>query len=199
MCEPQIGPVSEALLEPAPLDVTLDCSWAGEAGCTGEDEEAGAGEPRVGEENSRRLNGTLPDQRHQQPYTVAGASGRPGQHTLVPAAPYAAGGGAGGGGGGRLVAVPPPRAMRLAVVGLEVMPDLVQRSLESKRLRSDSGHGVSYRCRSGGHRPASFGPAAPFQKEHPASRTMACVACCMIRQFQVWTAVLAIHCHALLT
>ncbi len=145
---PQIGPVSEALLEPAPLDVTLDCSWAGEAGCAGEDQEAGTGGAGAG--SSHHLNGTCPDQRQQQQFKVAGASGRQGQHALAPAAPCAAGGGAGGGGGGgggralgaaaQAVAAVPPRAMRLAVVGLEVMPDLVQRSLESEHMGGFAGH-----------------------------------------------------------
>ncbi|KAG2500717.1 hypothetical protein HYH03_001482 [Edaphochlamys debaryana] len=93
----QIEPVSEALLEPDPLDLTLESSWAG------------AAEPSPREEQEQADAA--------QAAAAAAAARLPASARAVVVSGAGAGGGA-------------PRPMRLAVMGLEVPPDLVRRCLQ---------------------------------------------------------------------
>lgn len=98
---PQIGPVNQSLLEPSPLDLTLDNSWAGSFHVP------------------LQLSAPQPPQQG-----LAGGSGpgRPANGGRGDGGPNGSGGG--GPGPGEV------QPARLAVLGLELAPDLMRRSLQ---------------------------------------------------------------------
>ena len=127
---PQIGPVSEALLQPDPLDLALDCSWAGGRAAAWQQQQEEEEEQEQEEQQQQRHKHT---QQHTQAAnqssgaTGAGVGVRPWQGGAAAAAAPPAAAAVSAPPGSRRVSLPPPRPMRLAVVGLEVPADLLER------------------------------------------------------------------------
>ncbi|GIL75722.1 hypothetical protein Vretimale_15272 [Volvox reticuliferus] len=152
----QVGPISEALLEPDPLDLTLESSWAGEWGSLSsyrhlqgdgsvpaEDAKTDQTQGHGGQRDQQTVfQQTDPCQRLSfQPVPVGGALSA--AAAPLPPPPSSAtrvlrmdsGSGA---------VVANNGTTRLAVMGLELPPDLIKRSLQGSAIWSPLGLGQRY-------------------------------------------------------
>ncbi|GIL62317.1 hypothetical protein Vafri_16595 [Volvox africanus] len=156
----QVGPISEALLEPDPLDLTLESSWAGDwgrlgryRGLQGDGSQQEPSEERSTDQNrgqcgqhDRQMGLEQLDPRQWLSFRPLPAGGGTLAATTLPPPPPPPPSVTRVlrmGSGGRAV-VAHDGTTRLAVMGLELPPDLIKRSLQGSARWSPLGLGQRY-------------------------------------------------------